>query len=155
MPIPDFVVELRRSIGRAALWLPGITAVVLRDDEVLLGQRSDDGSWSPITGIVELGEQPGVAAAREVLEETTITVAVERLVSVESMPLTVHVNGDQAYYLNHTFRCRYISGEPRVGDDESLVVQWCSLDELPRMRPDLSERIRCAVTNDSETKFVS
>ena len=74
MPIPDFVRDLRRHIGTAELWLPGVTAVVRRGDDVLLVQRSDTGEWAPVTGIVDPGEDPGVAARREVLEETGVAV---------------------------------------------------------------------------------
>lgn len=30
-PIPDFMVELRRAVGHAPLWLTGVTAVTIRD----------------------------------------------------------------------------------------------------------------------------
>ena len=53
MPIPEFIVELRELVGHRELWLPGVTAVVLRDDEVLLVQRSDNLAWGPVTGIVD------------------------------------------------------------------------------------------------------
>ena len=52
MGIPDFISELRRSIGTAPLWLMGATAVVLEGDRVLLIRRSDTGEWAPITGIL-------------------------------------------------------------------------------------------------------
>ena len=51
MPIPDFVVHLRERIGRDLLWLPGVTAVVLRGDEVLLNgtvHRVDDAERDPL-----------------------------------------------------------------------------------------------------------
>jgi 8-oxo-dGTP pyrophosphatase MutT (NUDIX family) len=68
MPIPDFIVDLRRKIGTELLWLPGVTAVVRRDDEILLVQRADNLRWTPITGIVDPGEQPATAAVREAKE---------------------------------------------------------------------------------------
>ncbi len=57
MPIPEYVVALRRHIGTSLLWLPGITAVVVRGGsggsaEVLLVRRADNGQWTPVTGIV-------------------------------------------------------------------------------------------------------
>ena len=70
MPIPDFILEIRALIGHRPLWLPGVTAVVRRGDELLLVQRSDNGAWTPVTGIPEPGEEPAAAALREVLEET-------------------------------------------------------------------------------------
>ena len=63
-PVPDFVVDIRRKIGHDPLWLPAVTAVVRRGDEVLLVERSDNGRWTPVTGIVDPGEEPAVAAAR-------------------------------------------------------------------------------------------
>jgi ADP-ribose pyrophosphatase YjhB (NUDIX family) len=155
VPIPDFVVELRRHIGTAPLWLPGVTAVVLDDDRVLLVRRSDNGEWSPVTGIVDPGEDPGVAARREVLEETGVAVAVERLAWVQALPPTTHVNGDRATYLDHTFACRYLSGEAGVGDDESTDVRWFAVDDLPPMRQSFGDRIACVLEGDPVTRFTS
>src|SRR6478752_389050 len=98
MPIPPFVVELRQLVGPLELWLPGITAVVLRDGaagrEVLLTLRSDNGEWAPITGILDPGEEPAVGAAREALEEAGVEVSIDRLASVGASPQVEHGNGD-------------------------------------------------------------
>ncbi|MGN6221075.1 MAG: NUDIX domain-containing protein, partial [Microbacterium sp.] len=77
MATPDFVIELRRHIGTTALPLVGATAVVLRGDSILLGRRSDNGALTPITGIVEPGEEPADAAVRETLEEAGVVCRVE------------------------------------------------------------------------------
>lgn len=145
MPIPDFVARLRERIGHDLLWLPGVTAVVLREDEVLLVRRSDNGRWAPVTGIVDPGEHPAITAVREVAEETGVVCEVESLVWVNVTPVITHVNGDLAQYLDHTFRCRFVSGEAQVGDDESTEVAWCALDDLPPMDSVLVERITRAV----------
>jgi ADP-ribose pyrophosphatase YjhB (NUDIX family) len=154
MPIPDFVRELRRHVGTAALWLPGVTAVVRRGPDILLVQRADNQRWSPVTGIVDPGEGPGVAARREVLEETGVVVHVERLASVQALPPVTHVNGDLALYLDHTFACSYVSGDAHVADDESLAVRWCPVDDLPPM-PAYDERIAYVLSDDPMTRFVS
>ena len=153
MTVPDYVLALRHHIGHAPLWLPGVTAVVLRDDEVLLVRRSDDLTWTPVTGIVDPGEQPAVAASREVAEETGVQVEVDRLAWVNATSLVVHVNGDQAYYLDHLFRCRYVWGEAHVADDEAVEVAWFPLTELPPMTAMFAERIRCAVDDSERTRF--
>jgi 8-oxo-dGTP pyrophosphatase MutT (NUDIX family) len=158
VPIPDFVRDLRRHIGTAELWLPGITAVVRRGgelgDEVLLVQRSDNGRWTPVTGIVDPGEQPAVAARREVLEETGVVVRVDRLASVQALPRTTHVNGDLATYLDHTFACSHESGDPVVGDEESLAVGWFPVSDLPAMQQSYRDRIAHVLTDDPVTRFV-
>jgi ADP-ribose pyrophosphatase YjhB (NUDIX family) len=155
MPVPEFVRELRRHVGTAELWLPGVTAVVRRGDDVLLVKRSDNGEWTPVTGIVDPGEDPAVTARREVLEETGVNVRVDRLASVQALPLTTHVNGDLARYLDHTFACSYLGGEEHVADDESTAVRWWPVAELPPMRPSYVSRIACVLDDDPATRFVS
>jgi ADP-ribose pyrophosphatase YjhB (NUDIX family) len=155
VPIPDFVRDLRRSVGQVELWLPGVTAVVVRDRELLLVRRADNGEWSPVTGIVDPGEEPGVAARREVLEETGVEVSVDRLAWVQALPTITHVNGDVATYLDHTFACSWVGGEPHVADDESSEVQWCPLDDLPPISASLRARVECVLADDPVTRFVS
>lgn len=134
MPVPDFVSALRQKIGHDLLWLPGVGAVVFDDDgRVLLGRRADDGRWTIITGMVEQHEDPAPAAVREVEEEAGVVVDVEHLIDVHvSGPITFP-NGDQCSFLTTVFRCRYLSGQARVNDDESTDVRWFSLDELPEL----------------------
>lgn len=155
MPIPPYVAHLRTMVGRELLWMPGITAVVLRTTadgatEVLLVKRSDNGEWTPVTGIVDPGEHPHVTAVREVEEEACVVAEVERLVWVAAGGVVTHVNGDLGQYLDHTFRCRWVSGEPRPGDDESTDARWFPLDALPEMAERHRERIAVAVDNPTD-----
>ncbi|MFE0654381.1 NUDIX domain-containing protein [Streptomyces sp. NPDC059534] len=140
--IPDFVSDLRNAVGPdCLLWLPGVVAVV-RDEhgQVLLQRRSAAGLWTPLSGIVELGEDPAAAVVREVEEETGVRVVVERLAAVTHSPPVRHGNGDRAQYLELVFACRPADpGQlPRVCDDESVEVGWHRLEALPPM----SERMR-------------
>ena len=136
MPIPPFVRDLRARIGHDPLPLSGVTAVVFDDhDRVLLVRRSDTGAWALTTGCLEPGEQPAAGAAREVQEETGVTVRVERLVSVESLDLATAPNGDQIWWLNLGFRCRWVSGSPHAADDESLEAGWFEVAALPELPP--------------------
>ncbi|MGA8547265.1 MAG: NUDIX domain-containing protein [Mycobacterium sp.] len=144
MPIPEFVLELRRHVGQVLLWLPGATAVVIRDQQVLLIKRSDNLAWAPVTGIVDPGENPADCAVREVLEETGIHVIVRRLALVSVSRPIVHANGDHAQYLDLVFRMDWVSGEPFPADDESLEARWVDLAELPEMSADLRRRVDVA-----------
>ena len=145
MPAPDYVLRLRERIGHELLWLPGATAVVFRDDEVLLVRRSDTGQWAPVTGIVDPGEHPADTAEREVLEETGVVCRVDELVLVDVTTPRVHPNGDEAQYLDLTFRCRYVEGVARVADEESVEVAWFTADALPAMSPGMVSRVRAAL----------
>lgn len=159
MPIPAFVVEMRKLIGQREMWLPAVTAVVTRGEgtsrEVLLVRRAEDGRWTPITGIMDPGEEPAPAAARETLEETGVQVCVDRLASTKADPGIVHANGDRASYLDLTFACSYVSGEAHVADDESSDVRWFPLDALPEMDPRMTRRIAEALSGEQAARFVS
>jgi 8-oxo-dGTP pyrophosphatase MutT (NUDIX family) len=149
MATPDFVLDLRQAIGSAPLWLTGVSAVVLRDDEVLLVRRADTGAWTPVTGIIDPGEEPADAAVREILEEADVVASVERLVWVHVLPPLTYDNGDQAQYLDLVFRCRWESGTPFPADGENTEAAWFRLDALPELRGTHAERIRRAVAADA------
>jgi 8-oxo-dGTP pyrophosphatase MutT (NUDIX family) len=154
-PIPDFIVDIRRMIGTHPLWLPGVTAVIRRDDEVLLVERADNGAWTPVTGIIDPGEEPAVAAAREALEETGVVIRVDRLVSTSATSELVYDNGDRASYLDLTFACTWVSGEAHVADDESTDVRWWPVGDLPAMWPSMEQRVADALADGREARFIS
>ena len=154
-PVPDHVLALREKIGRDLLHLPAVTAVVRHPEraELLLVRRADNGAWTPITGILDPGEEPAVAAAREALEETGTVIRVDRLASTSAHPETVHVNGDRASYLDLTFACTWVEGEPHVADDESIDVRWWPVDALPEMSRVHLDRIAAALSDEREARF--
>lgn len=165
MPIPEFIVELRKKIGTDPLWLPGVKAVVLRESthaqgesnmlEVLLVQRADNGKWTLPAGILEPGEEPALGCAREVLEETGIEARVTRLAGIATTDPMVYPNGDRAQYLDIIFGLEYVSGEAHVADDENLNVQWCAVDALPEDCPPKHRRaIEWALDKSPAPKFV-
>lgn len=153
MPIPQFIVDLRAAIGHARLWLIGVTAVVIRDDEVLLIERADNGIWAPVAGIVDPGEEPADAAVREVAEETGVTAVPERLVWVHATAPVTHANGDHAQYLDHVFAMRWVAGEPYPADDESTDARWYALAALPEMPERMRQRIAAVLNVHGETRF--
>jgi 8-oxo-dGTP pyrophosphatase MutT (NUDIX family) len=161
VPIPPYVAELRRLVGTRELWLPAVTAVIRREvpgrapgtEELLLTRLADNGQWSPLTGILDPGEEPAVGAAREALEEAGVVVTVDRLVSVSTSPRITHPNGDLAVYLDLTFDCRWVSGEARVADDENVDVRWWPADALPPMSGWLQERIDDVLAGETAARF--
>ena len=156
MPVPDFILEIRELIGHHPLWLPGVTAVVHRGDQLLLVQRSDNGAWTPVTGIPEPGEEPAAAALREVLEETGVTARVDRLASTWVHGPITHANGDLATYLDLTFTCTWLDGEAHVADDESRDVAWVRRDDLAErgLSDEMLRRIDAALSGEIATRFL-
>ncbi|WP_322409301.1 NUDIX domain-containing protein [Microbacterium invictum] len=146
MPTPDFILELRRYVGTRPLPLVGVTAVIERNGEVLLGRRSDNGRLTPITGIVDPGEEPADAACREAEEEAGVVVRAVRLAFVHQIPRITYDNGDQSDYLDLTFRCEWLSGSPRPVDGEMTDVGWYPLTAVETiLDEDMAERVRRAL----------
>lgn len=155
MSTPDFVLDLRRHIGNAPLWLPGTTAVIRSADrrQVLLVRRADNGAWTPVTGIVDPGEHPARAAVREAAEEADVDIRVDRLALVGVSAMVTYANGDRAQYLDHTFACTYLGGDPRPADGENTEVRWFAVGSLPAMQPHMSERLEAALSEESAARF--
>ena len=126
MPMSDYLHQLREKVGHDLLLLPS-TAVALFDIDgrVLLGKHSDRNIWVLPGGLIEPGEVPADAAVREVWEETSLGVEIERLLFVKTWtPDRVGI-----YYL-----CQIKDGELHPSDEVS-EFGFFSLDDLPDVRP--------------------
>ncbi len=108
----------------------GAGIVCFRDDEVLLvkrGQPPLEGRWSIPGGRIEWGERAADAALRELMEETGCAAELIGLVDVVDAHLTK--SGAEtgsprgceiwAHYVLIDYAARWVSGEPRAGDDAS------------------------------------
>lgn len=153
MTTPEFVLALREKIGTAPLPLVGVTAIVFRDEKVLLGKRSDNGVWQAVAGIVEPGEEPADAAVRECLEEAGVVVRAERLALVHRLPRITYANGDQVDYLDLVFRCRWVAGEPYPADGELSEVGWFGLGEMGELDPAHVRKVALALAEDDPAQF--
>ena len=98
-----------------------VAAVFREDGRVLAIRRQDSGEWQPPGGVLELAETFEEGVRREVLEETGVTVHVQRVTGVyKNMP-----NGIVAL----VFRCRPVAGTAQASE-EAAAVQWLTLDEV-------------------------
>ena len=157
MTTPPFILELREKVGSLPLWLSGVTAVVVRGDEVLIIKRADNGRWAPVAGIIEPGEHPADTAEREILEEAGVVAEVERIAGIDVSAKVEYENGDSAQYLTVVVRCRWISGDPHPVDGEAIEALWVPVSELDALDPALSEasvrRIGWALSDDPAAAF--
>lgn len=146
MSTPEFILSLREKIGTEMLWLSGVTAVVLNPaGQVLLVRRADTGAWTPVTGIIDPGEEPAVAAVREVREETGMRATAEQLVWVHTLPPMQYPNGDNSQYLDIVFRCSSPGGDPYPADGENTEAGWFDTSALPPMSLEMRDRLRSAL----------
>ncbi|MBR6439891.1 MAG: NUDIX domain-containing protein [Aeriscardovia sp.] len=131
---PEFIKDLRRKVGKERLWISGVEAFVENEKgEVLLAKRKDDGLWCVVAGIIEPGEQPADAAAREVEEETGVKCIPEKVARVESMTEPrIYPNGDEVLALNILFCCHAGGHQiPACPDGENEDSGWFPPSRLP------------------------
>jgi ADP-ribose pyrophosphatase YjhB (NUDIX family) len=107
-----------------------VRGVAFRDDRILLVQERVGEAWSLPGGWVDVGESPGEAVAREVLEESGYTVRPVKL-------LGVHDRDRRSFspHLWHIwklfFLCELEEGERQALGYETLDAQFFRPGELP------------------------
>jgi len=153
MATPEFVLSLRERIGHDPLPLVGVTAVVFRDEKVLLGKRADNGQWQCVSGIVDPGEEPADAAVRECAEEAGVVVRVTRLALVHQVPRITYANGDQVDYLDLVFRCEWVSGDPHPADGELTEVGFYDLGAMGELDSAHVRKVALAIAEDDPAQF--
>ncbi len=156
MGMSPFIRSLRAKVGNDLLVLVGVSAIVLNDaGEVLLVRSTEIGSWMPVGGGVEPGEEPAVAAEREVFEESGLRVVVEHLVGVYDGPAATYANGDRINYTTVVFRCRALPGDPKPDGEETIEARFFAADALPPLRADHSRNIEHALARRPAAFFVT
>ncbi|MGW5362683.1 NUDIX domain-containing protein [Actinopolymorpha pittospori] len=125
--------------------VPSVTAVVVRDDTLLLIHRVDNDRWALPGGAIELGESSIQAAVRETSEETGIEIEVQGLVGVYTDPRHVmrYDDGEVRQQFSLCFRADPVGGSPRPQPSETRAVRWVALDRLADLdiHPSMRTRI--------------
>lgn len=136
--------------------MPGVTALVLnRSRTRMLGvRRADDGAWTPVTGIIDPGEEPALAAVREVAEEAGIDSRALRLLDVRTLPPITYPNGDRAQYLDLCFLCEAEDdADPFPADGENTEAGWFPVGAPPPMNDRFARQLALALEDRAETRF--
>lgn len=122
-------VDDRRYPPRPVL---GVGALIIEGDSILLVQRGKEplrGYWSLPGGAVETGEKLAAAIAREVLEETALTVEAGEVAEIFERIMPDADGGAEYHYVLIDYLCRIVSGTPCAGDD-SCAVAWVRRQDL-------------------------
>lgn len=132
---------------------------VRKDGKWLMLRRSPHKTFAPdvvhpIGGKVDPGEDPYVAAQREVLEEAGITVTNMKLEAVilEHNPVPEHMDED---WMIFNFSADYESGEITATEEGELVMLSSEEIKNEKLFPSIKEAIEYILNPDSGTVFIT
>jgi len=121
----------------------GVGGVVIAEGRALLIRRGSEpllGEWSIPGGMLELGETLEEGVARELLEETGLTVRVIELIEVFDriyVESTAGANeqkkGPRFHYVIVDYLCERVAGEAVAGSDVTELV-FASEEELDKYK---------------------
>ena len=114
----------------------GVGGVILRDGKVVLVKRKYEplaGQWSLPGGRLELGETLEAGLAREMLEETGLTVEVGPVVDVFDRILLDPERRVRYHYVLIDYLCRPVAGDLAHGSDVA-AAELVNPDQLERYR---------------------
>ncbi|MGI9283023.1 MAG: nucleotide triphosphate diphosphatase NUDT15 [Endozoicomonas sp.] len=109
----------------------GVGVIVKRDNKILLGRRINshgEGQWAFPGGHLEFGESPEECAARELMEETGLT-----LDQIRTGPYTNDVfTTEGKHYITLFMIAESSTGTPEVKEPEKcLEWEWFEWNSLP------------------------
>lgn len=151
----------RRVDGRQRKWCPScerpefrnavpVAGISVVDDEgrVLLVRRGVDpgaGEWSTPAGHLEVEEEPRIAAARELREETGLTADPADMVLLEATQLEPF-GEKHVVSVGYAVAASNTTGTPTAGSD-ATAVEWVDHGRLEEtvVRPHVPRRVHAAI----------
>jgi ADP-ribose pyrophosphatase YjhB (NUDIX family) len=139
--------------------LPAAFAIVQNDrNQILLVRRADDGYWELPGGRIEIGESAATAAAREVAEETGVTITVTSLAGVYSDPahILAYPDGRGVYQqLAVCFHACTHADDTQPDHDETTAAAWFDPEQATQltMHPAMRQRLTDALTEPHLAHF--
>lgn len=120
--------------------------VLIADEHVLLIERGwapFEGMWALPGGHVDPGETDRTAAARELVEETGITVAAADLRQVG--PFTAPGRDPRGRYVTIAYTATLPEAVPPMAGDDATAARWWPLNTLPELAFDHADILRTAL----------
>jgi ADP-ribose pyrophosphatase YjhB (NUDIX family) len=109
-----------------------VSAAIVRDGKILVVRRARapaHGLYTLPGGVVEVGETLVEAVAREVLEETGMTVEPVALAGFREAVARDAQDRVERHFVILCFAARWISGEPKL-NEELAEARWLKPEEL-------------------------
>jgi ADP-ribose pyrophosphatase YjhB (NUDIX family) len=123
-------------VGKLGKIRLGCSAVLMSkdQDQVLLTRRTDNGLWCLPGGMIDPGETVAEGCAREVAEETGLSVVIKRLTGIYSDPdqLVIYPDKNQVQIISINFEVELVSGKLRLSN-ETTDIQLFPISEAIKM----------------------
>jgi ADP-ribose pyrophosphatase len=110
----------------------GVGAIVIHEGKILLVKRGvspGKGLWAIPGGTLHLGETLQNCAAREILEETGVTIAVGECLYVFDLIEHDKAGNVEFHFVVVDFAALYVAGDPQ-GADDADEARWFSPEEM-------------------------
>lgn len=109
-----------------------VSAAIVRDGMILVVRRARSPAMGVFTlpgGVVEVGETLAEAVAREVLEETSLTIEPIGLAGFRETVVRDEEDRVERHFVILCFAARWLGGEP-VLNEELSEARWLRPDDL-------------------------
>ena len=129
-----YISKIREKIGHDPVFMPCVGCVIVKDNQILLQKRTDNGKWATHGGSMELGETFLDCLNRELKEELNIKVINPKVINIytgEDMHYT-YPNGDEVYMICTLYLVEEYTGNLKVDNKEVSEVKWFDIDKLPK-----------------------
>ena len=113
-----------------------VSAAIIRDGRVLVARRARGpalGVWTLPGGVVEAGETLAEALAREIMEETGMTIEPVALAGHREVLVRDDGGRTSRHFVILCFASRWIAGEPSL-NEELDDARWLRPAELSELR---------------------
>ena len=136
-------IKIGHRVGKHGHLAVGCSATVSDPDgqKTLLVRRVDDGRWAVPGGYMKPGESLTEACKREVLEETGLSVEVERLIGIYTSPnlLLAYPDGSKCQLVVCHFEAKAMGGQ-FVPNEETSEARYFSRSEAEALSMSLLDR---------------
>jgi 8-oxo-dGTP diphosphatase len=111
-----------------------VSAAIIRDGHVLIVRRARPPMVYTLPGgVVEAGETLQEAVAREILEETNLTIELVALAGHREAIVRDKEGRVERHFVILAFAARWIAGEPKV-NEELAEARWMRPDDIAPLK---------------------
>ena len=131
---------MNEPVENDSRWYPGhpmvgVHALVFKEGRILLAKRSKEpskGKWSIPGGRLELGETIFEAAKREVREECSVEIEIDKLLDIEDAIIRDEDGSIKYHFVVIHLLARYTGGEVKAQSDAD-DCRWVTPEEMARL----------------------